>query len=75
MIGFGVGPLVWAPISELMGRQPAFLLSYPFFAIFNMAAALTPNVPSLLVFRFLAGTFGACPITNAGGQIGDMWRP
>jgi hypothetical protein len=47
--------------------------SYPFFVLFNMAGALAKNIPSILVFRLLAGSFGSAPLTNAGGQIGDMW--
>jgi len=71
--GFGVGPLVWAPLSEMIGRRRAFNVSYPLFALFNMAGALAPNITTILITRFLAGTFGAAPLTNAGGQIGDMW--
>lgn len=37
--------------------------------------ALSPNMACLLVSRFLAGTFGSSPITNAGGQVADMFAP
>lgn len=57
----------------MVGRRWAFNVSYPLFALFNMAGALSVNMPMLLVMRFLAGTFGAAPLTNAGGQIGDMF--
>jgi hypothetical protein len=57
----------------MYGRNVAFNASYPIFVLFNMAGALAKNVPSILVFRLLAGTFGSAPLTNAGGQIGDMW--
>lgn len=30
------------------------------------------NVGSLIVLRFLAGTFGASPMTNAGGVVADL---
>ncbi|BEJ16384.1 hypothetical protein CspHIS471_0509890 [Cutaneotrichosporon sp. HIS471] len=73
VIGFGVGPLVWAPISELYGRNVAFYFSYPVFVLFNLVGALSPNIATILASRLIAGTFGASPITNAGGQIGDMF--
>jgi hypothetical protein len=38
-----------------------------------MAGALSTNLPMILIVRFLAGTFGSAPLTNAGGQIGDMF--
>lgn len=71
--GFGLGPLVWAPLSELYGRNIAFYLSYPVFVLFNLVGALSPNIATVLASRLVAGTFGASPITNAGGQISDMF--
>jgi MFS family permease len=40
--------------------------------IFQIACALAPNVPALLIFRFLSGCFAACPLTNSGALLGDM---
>lgn len=45
------------------------------FMLFIMASALAPNIGTQLAFRFLAGAFGATPLTCAGGSISDMWRP
>ena len=73
VLGFGIGPLIWAPVSEIWGRNVAFFASYPLFCLFNMGGALSRNVPSILIFRLLAGTFGAAPLVTAGGQVGDMW--
>lgn len=66
--GFGVGPLIWAPLSEMLGRRWAFNASFPLFAIFNMAGALSINMPMLLIMRFLAGTFGSAPLTNGASE-------
>jgi MFS family permease len=65
--------MVWAPLSEIYGRNAAFLMSYPVFAIFNMVGAVSQNIETILISRFIAGTFGSSPITNAGGQVSDMW--
>ncbi len=35
--------------------------------------ALSKNTASLLVFRFLGGVFAACPLTNSGALISDIW--
>ncbi|GKZ25851.1 hypothetical protein AbraCBS73388_001662 [Aspergillus brasiliensis] len=40
-----------------------------------MASALAPDVPSHIVFRFLAGLFAATPLTCAGGTVSDLWNP
>ena len=73
VLGFAVGPLMWAPLSELYGRQLLFIGTYIMLTAFNAGAAGVKSIAGLLVLRFLAGTFGASPLTNAGGVIADMF--
>lgn len=73
VLGFAVGPLVWAPLSELCGRQHLFFFTYMALTAFNAAAAAAPNMAALVVLRFFAGAFGSSPLTNAGGVIADMF--
>ncbi|UZJ51472.1 hypothetical protein CBS101457_000792 [Exobasidium rhododendri] len=73
VLGFALGPLIWAPLSELYGRRNLYLISYSFLTLWNGVAAASPNMASLLVFRFLAGAFGSSPLTNAGGTIADVF--
>ena len=35
--------------------------------------ALAQNTASLLIFRFIGGTFAAAPLTNSGALISDIW--
>jgi len=74
VLGFALGPLIWAPCSELYGRQVLFFFTYAMLTIFNGAAAGSNSITTLLVLRFLAGTFGSSPLTNAGGVIADMFQ-
>lgn len=48
------------------GRQYIFFFTYALVTIFNAGAAGVRNIESLIVMRFLAGIFGASPMTNAG---------
>ncbi|KAF8605506.1 MFS general substrate transporter [Ceratobasidium sp. AG-I] len=73
VVGFGVGPLLWGPLSEMYGRRLIFMVSFLPFTLFHLGGALGHNVPTLLVTRFLAGAFGSSPLTNAGGCIADMF--
>ncbi|PGG99363.1 hypothetical protein AJ79_08557 [Helicocarpus griseus UAMH5409] len=73
VLGFAVGPLIWAPMSELFGRQFIFVGTYCALTAFNGACAGAKNIESLIIFRFFAGSFGASPLTNAGGIIADMF--
>ncbi|KAK9893138.1 MFS general substrate transporter, partial [Cystobasidium minutum MCA 4210] len=71
--GFGVGPLLWSPISELFGRRWCWLIPMTLYTIFNIPCALAPNIGALLSCRFLCGFFAAAPLTLAGGAISDVW--
>lgn len=73
VLGFALGPLVWAPFSELYGRQILFFVTFGMLTLFNATAAASNSITTLLVLRFLAGTFGSSPLTNAGGVIADMF--
>jgi MFS family permease len=73
VLGFAIGPLLWAPLSELYGRQVLFCGTYAVLTAFNAGAAGANSIASLIVMRFFAGTFGASPLTNAGGVIADMF--
>ena len=52
-----------------------FGLSYGAFAALNAGAIGSKNIQTLLTLRFFAGAFGSSPLTNAGGQIADMFNP
>lgn len=73
VLGFAIGPLLWAPLSELFGRQLLFIYTYAALTAFNAGACASRNIETLLVLRFFAGAFGSSPLTNAGGTISDMF--
>lgn len=73
VLGFAIGPLFWAPLSEMYGRQKLFFFTYMALTAFNAGAAGAPNVQSMIILRFFAGAFGSSPLTNAGGVIADMF--
>ncbi|KAI0042780.1 MFS general substrate transporter, partial [Auriscalpium vulgare] len=71
--GFGVGPLVWSPLSELYGRRPLWIFPFWLYVIFNIPCALAPNIGALLSCRFICGFFASTALTLAGGAISDIW--
>ncbi|KAH0494012.1 hypothetical protein TgHK011_000648 [Trichoderma gracile] len=42
---------------------------------FMAGSAGSPNIATLIVLRFLAGTFGGSPLVNSGGAIADLFPP
>jgi MFS family permease len=73
VLGFALGPLIWAPMSETYGRKSIFVISYTAYTAFSVAAACAPNISALLVLRFFASAFGSSTMTNTGGVITDMF--
>lgn len=59
LLGFAVGPLIYAPLSEIYGRNPIYRITFLLFVLFNLGCALSPNIAALLVFRFFCGFFGS----------------
>lgn len=75
VLGYVVGPMFLAALSEMYGRRPVLTVSNIFFCLWQIGCALAPNVSSLIVFRFFSGVGGAGCLTLGGGVIGDLFRP
>lgn len=75
ILGFAIGPLIIAPMSEMYGRNLLYSISNLLFVIFNVACALSTSLDMLIVFRFFAGCAGSAPLTLGGGTIADMFPP
>ncbi|KAH8651410.1 multidrug resistance protein [Xylariales sp. PMI_506] len=72
ILGYAVGPLAIAPLSELYGRVPLYLSCGLLFFAFNIACAVANSLGSLVVYRLLAGAAASCPLTIAAGSIADL---
>ena len=73
VLAFAIGPAVWAPLSELYGRQVIYFITYGLTTVFAGALIASPNIATLLVLRFFSGAFGSSAISNAGGVVSDMY--
>lgn len=74
LLGYTVGPLLLAPLSEIYGRRPVLSISNIFFCCWQIGCALAPNIQSLIVFRFFSGIGGAGCLTLGAGVISDVFR-
>ncbi|KAF2428829.1 putative MFS multidrug transporter [Tothia fuscella] len=73
VFGFAIGPLLWAPLSEMYGRQILYFITFGCFTVFNAGVPGSKNMATVIVLRFFAGAFGSSPLTNAGGVIADCF--
>ncbi|KAI0428398.1 major facilitator superfamily transporter [Xylaria sp. FL1042] len=76
VLGYGVGPLLWSPLSELpnVGRNPVYFWTMLAFVILSIPTALVTNYPGLMVLRFLQGFFGSPCLANGGASLGDLYN-
>lgn len=75
LLGYVVGPLFLAPLSEIYGRKIVLGAANANFCVWQIGCALAPNIASLIVFRFFAGLGGAGCMTLGAGIVGDLFRP
>ena len=74
VIGFGVGPLVFAPLSELFGRKPVYVVTLAIAVIFVIPCAVAQDIGTLIVCRLIDGIAFSAPMTLVGGTLADLWR-
>ncbi|TVY78285.1 MFS transporter prlG [Lachnellula suecica] len=73
VLGYVIGPLFLAPLSEIYGRRIVLTCGNTFFCVWQIGCALSPNLSALIVFRFLAGIGGSGCLTLGGGVIADLF--
>ena len=74
VLGFGIGPLVFAPLSEMLGRKVVYLSTLAVAVIFTIPCAVAKNIGTLLVCRLIDGIAFSAPMTLVGGTLSDLWR-
>lgn len=75
VVGFALGPLVFAPLSEIYGRLYVYHVSNVLFLVFTAGCALSTQTGMFVAFRLLAGCVGATPMVLGGGSIADIIPP
>ena len=75
VLAYGMGPLIFAPLSEvpIIGRSPVYTITFLIFVILSIPTALVKNFAGLLVLRFLQGFFGSPCLANGGATMQDMY--
>lgn len=77
IMGFGLGPLVFGPLSEFVsfGRQRLFIVTLFVFAMLQIGCALVRNIAGLIILRFFAGVFCSPSLANGAASVGDVVKP
>lgn len=72
LLGFGTGPLLIGPLSEIYGRTPCYHVYNVLFGVATTACAKSSSLSMLIVFRLIEGAAGSGPLTLGGGTIADI---
>lgn len=74
VVGFGVGPLMFAPLSEVYGRRVIYGSTLLIAVVFIIPEAVAKNIGTLIVCRAIDGIAFSAPMTLVGGTLADLWR-
>ena len=75
VIGYGIGPLLFSPLSEIpsIGRNPLYIATLFIFVILQIPTIYAPNISTLLAMRFFAGFVGSPALATGGASLQDMF--
>ncbi|KJX97330.1 hypothetical protein TI39_contig506g00001 [Zymoseptoria brevis] len=72
LLGMACGSVVLAPLSEMYGRRPIYLIVMALFILFVIPCAVATNMATILVNRFIGAFCAAAMISNAPGTVNDI---
>ncbi|KZF23887.1 putative MFS transporter [Xylona heveae TC161] len=72
ILGFAIGPLVLASLSETYGRLMVYHMCNVVYIGFTIGCALSTDTAMFLVFRFICGCAASSPMSIGGGTIADL---
>jgi DHA1 family multidrug resistance protein-like MFS transporter len=77
VLGYGIGPMWFSPLSEVatIGRSHIYMATLFLFVIMQIPAALANNIGGLIVVRFIAGVLSSPAISTGGATLGDFVAP
>lgn len=77
VIGYGIGPLIFSPLSEfaIIGRQQLYIVTLFLFTMLQIGCALVHNIAGLIILRFLTGILCSPSLATGAASIGDVVKP
>ncbi|OJJ95068.1 hypothetical protein ASPACDRAFT_55411 [Aspergillus aculeatus ATCC 16872] len=75
VLGYGAGPLLWGPMSEVpsVGRSVVYFSSFVIFIAVTAGAASVDNFGAFVFLRSIQGFFGSPCLANGAASMFDMF--
>ncbi|KAE8308634.1 major facilitator superfamily domain-containing protein [Aspergillus transmontanensis] len=77
VLGYGAGPLLFSPLSEIprFGRNLPYVISFTIFTILCIPKGFAPTAIGFYFLRSLQGFFGSPCLATGGASISDIYDP
>ncbi|KAF2186265.1 MFS general substrate transporter [Zopfia rhizophila CBS 207.26] len=72
LAGLALGSILLAPLSEMYGRRPVYLIAVFMFVVLIIPCGLADDLATVLITRFFAAIAGSAMISNAPGTVSDI---
>lgn len=72
LCGLGVGAIVVAPLSEMIGRKPVAVVSGIISTCLMIPCGLATSIQELIIVRFFGALASSSLLACAPGSVGDM---
>ncbi|CAI6342574.1 unnamed protein product [Periconia digitata] len=72
LFGMACGSVILAPLSEMFGRRPVYLVALFLFTILVLPCAMAQNLATILTLRFFGAMAGSSMVSNAPGTVTDI---
>lgn len=75
VLGYGIGPLFFSPLSEIsrIGRNPPYIITLFLFVLLAIPAVRVQSFAGFLVLRFLTGFLGSPCLATGGATLQDIY--
>jgi MFS transporter, DHA1 family, multidrug resistance protein len=73
LLGLSLGQIIIGPLSDVHGRRKPLLFSMILFFISSLGCAISPNVETFIVLRFIQGFTASAGLVIARAIIRDMY--
>jgi len=75
VLAFAFGPMVLAPLAEVFGRRPVWILSSCFYILWNTVAGFSQSSGLMIASRILAGIGASAEFAVSNPVLADCWEP
>ncbi|KAL8838845.1 MAG: hypothetical protein Q9170_001967 [Blastenia crenularia] len=73
-ISIAICPLWWSSFSETSGRRTVYIVSFTFFVIWSILAAISNSISMLIAMRVLSQSAASSVQAIGAGTIADIWE-